>query len=353
MTPEQRFNRWVQFALLVFALAFGYFIIADTHMPLTPESRLLRPVLPVAAQVSGRVIAVAVHANQHVEPGQLLFTLDDRAFRLAVSKAILAQEQAGRENAELDAQIASAEADVQSARIEADNLQRDVGRYEALSVSQSIPAQTRDQTRAKYRGALAAIAAAGARLNQLRTLRGAAGEGNLQLRQARNDLAEAQLALDYTQVRATSAGVVTNLQLVAGDYAVAGGAVLALVGDQGDLVADFREKSLRGALPGTLALVSFDALPGQVFSAHVSSHEAGIGDGQYLANGTLAEPEVSDRWVRDAQRMRIHVALDQWPERLMPTGARATVQLLPGGNPVVHALGAMQIGLVSMVHYVY
>ncbi|WP_413734036.1 HlyD family secretion protein [Sodalis sp. RH21] len=353
MTPEQHFNRWVQFALLVFILAFAYFIVADTHMPLTPESRLLRPVVPVASQVSGRVIGVAVRANQHVARGQLLFTLDDGTFRLAVAKAALALEQAVRENGELDAQIASAAADVRSARIEADNQQRDLGRYEALSASQSISAQTRDQTRAKYRTAVARIAAAEAGLGQLRTQRGAAGNGNLQLRQARNALAEAQLALDYTRVHAAIDGVVSNLQLTAGDYAATGSPVLALVGDNPDLVADFREKSLRRALAGTPARVSFDALPGRVFTAHIASHEAGVSDGQYLANGTLAEPDVSDRWVRDAQRMRIHLVLDEWPARPLPTGARATVQLLPGDNPIARWLGGAQIYLVSLIHYVY
>lgn len=353
MTPEQRFNRWVQGALTIFILAFAYFIIADTHMPLTPESRLLRPVVPVASQVSGRVVDVAVRVDQHVSRGQLLFRLDDSTFTLAVAKASMALEQAARENRELDAQIGSALAEMQAAQIEADNQQRDLHRYDALATSQSISAQTRDQTRAKYRAALAAVTAAGARISQLRTQRGTPGADNLQLRQARNALAEAQLALSYTQVRADTSGVVSNLQLAPGDYASTGSPVLALVGDKPDLIADFREKSLTNVLPGTRASVTFDALPGRVFAAHVASHEAGVSDGQYLANGTLAEPEASDRWVRNAQRMRIHLVLDNWPERALPTGARATVQLLPGDNPLARVLSRAQIHLVSLIHYVY
>ena len=55
----------------------------------------------------------------------------------------------------------------------------------------------------------------------------------------------------------------------------------------------------------------FDALPGQVFPAHVTSSDAGILAGQEAVNGQLSQPEQSTRWVRDAQRMRIHVALDR------------------------------------------
>jgi hypothetical protein len=85
---------------------------------------------------------------------------------------------------------------------------------------------------------------------------------------------------------------------------------LALVHDSADIVADFREKSLRHTHVGTDAAVVFDALPGHVFRGHVTSSDAGVLAGQQAVNGELSEPETSNRWVRDAQRMRIHVALD-------------------------------------------
>lgn len=83
----------------------------------------------------------------------------------------------------------------------------------------------------------------------------------------------------------------------------------------------------------TDAAVVFDALPGQVFPAHVTSSDAGILAGQEAVNGQLSQPEQSTRWVRDAQRMRIHVALDQPLDKPLPTGARATVQLYNSEGP--------------------
>ncbi len=84
----------------------------------------------------------------------------------------------------------------------------------------------------------------------------------------------------------------------------------------------------------TDAAVVFDALPGQVFPAHVTSSDAGILAGQEAVNGQLSQPEQSTRWVRDAQRMRIHVALDQPLDKPLPTGARATVQLYNSEGPL-------------------
>ncbi|WOA52074.1 HlyD family secretion protein [Dickeya solani] len=353
MTPEQRFNRWVQSVLVIFLIAFFYFIFADAYMPVTPESRLIRKVIPVASQVSGRVVTVAVKSGQHVENKQVLFTIDDRSFRLAVAKAKLNLEQAERDNRELDAQIASANADREAARIDADNLLRDLRRYDSLKSGNAVSAQTLDNSRTNYQIAAKKLAAADAKIGQLQLQRGETGNNNLQLRLARNTLSDAELALSYTQVRAESAGVVTNLQLIPGDFSATGNPVMALVSDKPDIVADFREKSLRKVTPGSFALISFDRIPGKTFKAHVSEFDEGVSNGQYSANGSLASPDVTDRWVRDAQRMRIHLILDEGTNQLLPTGARATVQLLPGDNFVTHLLGKMQINLISEIHYVY
>ncbi len=56
--------------------------------------------------------------------------------------------------------------------------------------------------------------------------------------------------------------MVANLQLQPGDYVPAGQPVIALVADRAEIVADFREKSLRHVNVGDEAQVVFDALPG-------------------------------------------------------------------------------------------
>ena len=73
MTPDQIFARWVRASLLLFALVFVYFLAADLWMPLTPQSRVMHPVVRVAPQVSGQVVSVPVADNQHVQAGEVLF----------------------------------------------------------------------------------------------------------------------------------------------------------------------------------------------------------------------------------------------------------------------------------------
>lgn len=78
-----------------------------------------------------------------------------------------------------------------------------------------------------------------------------------------------------------------------------------------DVVADFREKSLRHVKEGDEATVVFDALPGRLLAGHVSAFDAGVREGQQVADGQLVDIPTSDRWVRDAQRVRIHITLDE------------------------------------------
>lgn len=174
----------------------------------------------------------------------------------------------------------------------------------------------------------------------------------LAVEQAEVALRQARVELARTRIYAESRGRIGNLQLRQGQHAAAGQPLMALISDQAWVSADLREKSLRHVQAGTPVDVIFDALPGQIFAGQVTSIDSGVREGQQAADGLLAQPVNSDRWVRDAQRLRTHIALDDtWPP--LATGAKATVQLYPVDNPVLHGLAAMQARLVSLLRYLY
>ncbi|MEQ9508926.1 MAG: biotin/lipoyl-binding protein, partial [Alloalcanivorax xenomutans] len=89
MTPEQQFSRWVRRALVVFALVFTYVVWMDLHAPLTTLSRVQRYVVQVAPQVAGEVTGVAVTNGDHVNQGDLLFTVAEQDYRLIMDGAEL------------------------------------------------------------------------------------------------------------------------------------------------------------------------------------------------------------------------------------------------------------------------
>ncbi|WP_263145877.1 HlyD family secretion protein [Pseudomonas sp. RIT-PI-AD] len=353
MTPDQRFARRVQIAIAAFILLFAYFLVADLRMPITPQAQLTRPVLRLAPRVSGQVVEVAVANNHAVQAGQVVFRLDPQPFRLAVEAAELALEQAVQDNAGLDAALAAAQAEQAAARASATELGQEASRLRQLMASQHVSRQLYEQTEAQRLAADAKVRASAARARELSVQRGAPGEANLHLRRARNDLERARLDLYYSEVRAERAGTLSNLQLSSGAFVSAGTPVAALVAEDADISADFREKTLRYVSLGDEAAVVFDGWPGQVFAARVSALDAGVKEGQLEANGDLAAPAVSDRWVRDAQRQRLHVRLlDPLPQAL-PSGAKATVQLYPRDSSLAAFCGRLQIGFISLLHYIY
>ena len=355
MTPDQSFARWVHVSLAAFIVLFVYFLIADIWMPVTPQSRVMHPVVQLTPQVSGHVMQVHVTDNQHVRAGDLLFSLDQRPYQLSVDRARISLAQAGAQNEQLDAGIAAAEASWLAAKVDVADLSRELQRMRSLAAKHSVSEQQLDRSKAQHQAAAARASAAEAKVQQLQAQRGDSGDTNLAVREASNVLARAQLDLGYSQVRAETDGIISNLQVTPGVYAKAGFVMAALVADSADIIADFREKSLSQAVPGDRAAIVFDSLPGQVFPAAIAAVDAGTRAGQLTADGTLAAPESTDRWVRDAQRQRVHLTLSDSGNTMlerMPSGSRATVQLYPAdGLPAW--LGALQIRLISLIHYIY
>ncbi|SEL88723.1 Multidrug resistance efflux pump [Colwellia chukchiensis] len=354
MTPEQKFARYVRLSLTGFILAFIYYIIADIWLPVTPQARVFHPVVQVAPQISGRVTQVLVVNNQPVKIGDLLFEIDNSSYLLAREQAELAVAEASLQNQQIDTKIKALQAQISAALAKQHEQELLKTRGEKLYQQDSLSEQKLENIRASFVASKASVTALQAQLDEAMLARGEVGKHNLALRHAENLLAQAQLNLSRTQVRSRVDGVVTNLQLLEGAYALRGSPLLAIVANNADLVADFREKSLLNMQPGSLAKVVFDSLPGQVFDAKIMSFEAGVSEGQLNANGLLSSTDTSNRWVREAQRQRIHLALTHNPELLqtMPSGARATVQLLPNSS-LGQVLASMQIRFISWLHYIY
>jgi multidrug resistance efflux pump len=354
MTPDEKFTRYVRFSLIGFVIVFIYYLVADIYLPVTPQARVYHPVVQISPQINGRVTKVLVSNNQRVKAGDVLFNIDQGPYTLALEQAQLMLDDAKLQNKRLDTNVKAIEANVSAAKAKQHEQQLLKDRGEKLYKNNSISEQSFETIRADFEASKANETALTAQLVEAVLARGELGEHNLAIRHAANTLAQAELNLSYTQVRSLSDGVVTNLQLLDGAYAVAGKPLLAIVAKKADLVADFREKSLMNMKAGGLARVVFDSRPGEVYEAKILTFEAGVSDGQLSANGMLSTTETSNRWVRDAQRQRIHLKLLNNEEMIsnMPSGSRATVQLLPESN-FGQWFGAAQIRLISWLHYIY
>ncbi|NVK55383.1 MAG: HlyD family secretion protein [Alteromonadaceae bacterium] len=355
MTPDKKFNRWMQGSAIAFVLLLTYVLIADMTIPMTPHSMVQRPVIKVSPRVGGEVVAVAVKNNQAVKAGERLFLIDPSDYEIAVEQARLDLNKARQERDSLVAKLAQADASILASIATVNEAQRETQRLQSLNQQNLISQQVLEKAQTELNIAAANLKVAEQQKQIIEAELGATDEHNTRVNIARNKLRQAELNLARTDVRAAEPGIVSNLQLVKGVQARANEPLLSLVVTGKERIsADFREKSISHLTANAPAWVVFDALPGKLFKGHLTSRDFGVAAGQNSANGLLSNPEDSDRWVRDAQRVRVYITLD---EGKLPTalvaGSRATVMLHEPEQNLMNFVGKMQMTLVSWLHYVY
>jgi len=229
MTPDEKFSHYVKLSLIGFVLIFVYYLIADIYLPVTPQARVYHPVVQISPQINGRVTKVLVSNNQRVKAGDVLFNIDQGPYSLAFEQAQLMLDDAKLQNKRLDTNVKAIEANISAAKAKQHEQRLLKNRGEKLYQQNSISEQALESIRANFEASKASEAALEAQLAEAVLARGELGKENLAMRHAGNTLAQAELNLSYTQVRALSDGIVTNLQLLDGAYAVAGKPLLAIV----------------------------------------------------------------------------------------------------------------------------
>jgi membrane fusion protein (multidrug efflux system) len=139
-----------------------------------------------------------------------------------------------------------------------------------------------------------------------------------QVKRAEAAVAQAQLALDRTVIKAPAAGIVGRKAVEVGQTVQAGQPVLAIVAREDVwVVANFKETQLVDMRPGQPATVEVDALDGRVFAGKIESIGAATG-----AKFSLLPPDnATGNYVKVVQRVPVKIQLDagQDPEhRLRP-----------------------------------
>lgn len=345
-------------AMLLVTSLLWYFI-ADRLTPYTSQARVQAFVVPVAAEVAGKVLKVHVRNNDDVEAGQALFEIDPSQYRIALQRSRSDYEAMRYSVNASSAAVEAARASLQAAQANRDKADKDAMRQERLyaedpgtiSVRRLEGAQaTRIQARAQEK-------AAEADLRRAQEVAGAGGEDNAQLISARSAVEKAELDLTRTKVLAPARGLVTDLRIDAGHFAQAGAPAMTLITIHDTWIdAEMTENNLGNVEPGDEAAIVFDVLPGQVFKGRIRSVGHGVSAGEQTQPGTLPKVENSRDWLRQAQRFRVQVDIDPSEQarlRGVRVGGQAEVLVYTGDNPVMNFLGAAYIRLMSYLSFLY
>jgi HlyD family secretion protein len=201
----------------------------------------------ISADISGRVIQLAVEEGQVVQRGDLLLRIDPTTFQAAVRRG--------------EAAVAQARANAAQARANHLKAQSDLQRAEQLSRGNNL-ISTQDLEQAKTALAVAEAQYEAARYG---------------IAQAQAQLSEAQEALRKTTILAPMSGRVTRLNIEEGETAVVGtmnnpGSLLLTIADLSEMEARVKvdETDVPHISFGDSVAVRIDAFPNQIFAGRVT-----------------------------------------------------------------------------------
>ncbi|AQM69810.1 MULTISPECIES: HlyD family secretion protein [Vibrio] len=348
---KENFYKYAIYTVFSAAALFSAFLVtSDNVSPFTTQATLHRNVATIAPEVSGVITDVMVNNGELVEKGQPLFAIDASSYQLKVAQAKAELRQARESDSAKWQQLAAAKQTQSQREFEYHNAKQKLARNQKLRNKGLATEQELDDAITNTQVASSAVEAANAEVKRIEA------ELSTQDRTAAIELAEAKLAsaeldLSHTQIVAQTEGVVTNLQLQSGSYITQGTASLMLVDEAHAWIsADFNEKGIDKLTNGREVLVSFDALPGKVFTGEVSSQERAIYDTNN-ANGQLSSVTNDTRWIREQQKVRTRITVDELDPSMI-SGSRASV-IVESGNPVMDVIGSAWIHLVAMFRYIY
>jgi membrane fusion protein (multidrug efflux system) len=327
------------FTTLIVALVFAFAVIAglvylvnSAAYQSTDDAFIDSHIVPVSAQVAGRVQSVYVDDNQSVNKTDLVVELDPRDFDAAARQkaAAVASSQAQASAAQAALQQAIAHVRTEEATVESDQAtaaadaaqndkaQSDFKRFEELFKTKVVSPQDVDQFRAAAKSAEATLNAAQKKVlsdkalvsearAQVDAFSGLVQSVNAQIHESDANLATAKLNQSYTRVLAPESGWVAEKSVVPGEYVQAGQSLFALVPKQVFVTANFKEDQIGRMRPGQPVEVEVDALPGQKFRGRVDSIQAGSG-----ARFSLLPPQnATGNYVKVVQRVPVKIVFDE------------------------------------------
>jgi RND family efflux transporter MFP subunit len=253
--------------------------------PWTRDGAVRAYVVTLAPEIAGRIVELPISDNQLVHKDQLLMVIEPTDYAIAVKLA---------------------EAAVEQARANADNLELEAQRRQRLSaVAASVEEQ---QTYASK----AVTAQAG-------------------YRQTLANLEQARVNLKRTHIYSPVNGYITNLLARTGDYASVGRNLLSIVDvDSFWVDAYFEETSLHAIEDGAPVRVKLMG-----YTEEIRGHVGGVARGINVDNARpgqtgLASVNPIFTWVRLAQRVPVRVEIDHVPAGIrLVQGMTATVEVMP------------------------
>ncbi|HVN96584.1 MAG TPA: HlyD family secretion protein [Syntrophorhabdaceae bacterium] len=309
-------------AALVYSIA--RFVHSLSHET-TDDAYTAGVIVPIAAEVKGRVVNVYVDDNKQVTAGMLLLEIfpEDYMSTLTEKKETVSRFEA--EERELRALIAEkkrsltqAEANVEANRADETLAAKELKRYENLRKEDVVSASQYDNAEGRFKVARARRDASEAALAEtgaaLETAQARLTTQGFKIKEAEASLDRAQLDLKRTFVRAPVSGTIAKKNVDAGKYVQPGQPLLSIVEGETWIIANFKETQIKKMAIGQPVEVKVDAYPGITFKGHVDSLQPGTG-----SVFSLLPPEnATGNFVKVVQRVPVKIVMESKSDNAHP-----------------------------------
>jgi membrane fusion protein, multidrug efflux system len=295
------------------AIAFMQSLSCET----TDDAYITGTVVPIAAEVRGRIVKVYIKDNQQVAAGDPLVEIfrDDYVNTLQERRDGISR--LGAEYRELRAAVdqkrkalGQARANLNAAAAEETLARKEVKRYEGLHKQEVISPSQFDRIESQWRVFAAKREAAEATVAEaeaaVESIQARLNTQTFRIRESETSRKMAELDLTRTTLVAPIAGRIAMKRVDPGKYVQPGQALLAIVQQDIWVVANFKETQIKKMTVGQAVEIRVDAYPGKVFKGHVDSLQPGTG-----AVFSLLPPEnATGNFVKVVQRVPVKIVLD-------------------------------------------
>ena len=316
----------------------------------TDDAQVSADISPVIPRISGYVQEIKVNDNQWVKKGDTLMVLDNRDYIIKVeqAEAALATSKSNLNNARattsaakanvgsVRAAIGTIDAQIEAAKVTLWRASKDYDRYANLIKDRSITQQQFEQAQAAKESAEKQVAIlqgqkqqAAQQTNAVSVQSDATAQqietAGTTIRQREVDVESAKLSLSYTVIVAPEDGLVSKVNVNAGQFVQAGQALFSIVhSDKVWVIANFKETQLNKMVEGQKVIVHADVFPGHDFEAKLASFSPATGSTFAL----LPPDNASGNFVKVVQRLPVRIEFENKSDSLVK-------KLRPGMNVVV------------------
>ena len=293
-------KRYFFMFLAIVGVIIGAYLIYDTlGYQSTDDAYVETTTVSVSPKVSGQIVKVLVEDNQPVKAGQVVAVIDKVDYQVKLDQATAAYEKALLNQQNAHANLNAANSEIALAK-------KDVERYENLYKAGAVSKQTLDRARTNLETIQAKQTTADQSIfSKNPSQNSKVADADLNVLKAQKRAAE--LALEYTDIKAPIDGTVSNKKVEVGMMVQPGSPLFVVVPHDVWVVANYKETQLTKMKEGMDVDIKIDTYPNKVFKGKIDSIQRSSG-----AKASLFPPENAvGSFVKIVQRIPVKIVFTE------------------------------------------